>query len=313
MSFKYRAVGYINNIFDDWRSWLVTRWGTGKIFISESETLLFPAATTEYAFQLGKSPQRQVCLAVFAKTPLRKRFVVNPVLELAHVGLLSRTSHSEKADTPATNCCRASSFEIALEEANEAHQMSSAHTAQPTKADELGSPRTDGRGTEPCAGNPQLNPYSCLSCRRKKKKCDRVYPCINCRKAGADCLFVPRRPSTRPKTTQGMLERLQHLEGVISHLRENYVQGASQPSSENTKVHTNTNIEEADTAPRSDSTNSKIAKHDAVAELGTELGRLAVGDGRSRYINSSFWASLDEEICANECYWSLVLIPHSLH
>ncbi|KAL7933083.1 hypothetical protein V8C35DRAFT_327862 [Trichoderma chlorosporum] len=133
--------------------------------------------------------------------------------------------------------------------------MSSAVFTQPTQADEPGSPRIDDRRVETSDGHPQLNPYSCLSCRRKKKKCDRVYPCVNCRKAGVDCLFVPRRPSTRPKTTQGMLERLQHLEGVIGHLRDNYI-----------------------------------------AELGTELGRLAVGDGRSRYISSSFWASLDEEV-----------------
>ncbi|UKZ74868.1 hypothetical protein TrVFT333_002538 [Trichoderma virens FT-333] len=174
--------------------------------------------------------------------------------------------------------------------------MSSAQIAQPTKADEPGSPRTDGRGTESYAGHPQLNPYSCLSCRKKKKKCDRVYPCVNCRKAGADCLFVPRRPSTRPKTTQGMLERLQHLEGVIGHLRDSYGQGTTQKSTKTAEVRANASIEGCETTPRSDSTDSRRTQPNAVAELGTELGRLAVGDGRSRYISSSFWASLDEEV-----------------
>ncbi|KAL7949267.1 hypothetical protein V8C42DRAFT_310423 [Trichoderma barbatum] len=181
-----------------------------------------------------------------------------------------------------------------MEDAKEAHEMSSAQIAQPTQADVPGSPRTDARGTEPHAGHPQLNPYSCLSCRKKKKKCDRVFPCVNCRKAGVDCLFVPRRPSTRPKTTQGMLERLQHLEGVIGHLRDNYSNGATQSSLKNAEIRTNTIIEEEETTPRSDSTGT--TQSDAVADLGTELGRLAVGDGRSRYISSSFWASLDEEV-----------------
>ncbi|KAM6483680.1 hypothetical protein HDV62DRAFT_359091 [Trichoderma sp. SZMC 28011] len=185
-----------------------------------------------------------------------------------------------------------------MEESHEAHEMSSAQIAQPTKADEPGSPRTDGRGTESNAGHPQLNPYSCLSCRKKKKKCDRVYPCVNCRKAGADCLFVPRRPSTRPKTTQGMLERLQHLEGVIGHLRDNYSQGGTQQSPKTTEARANAIIEGREATRRSSPTNNRGTQNqnDAVTELGTELGRLAIGDGRSRYISSSFWASLDEEV-----------------
>ncbi|KAL6851827.1 hypothetical protein J3F83DRAFT_765038 [Trichoderma novae-zelandiae] len=172
--------------------------------------------------------------------------------------------------------------------------MDSAPVTQPTQADEPGFPRPAGRTTEQDTGHPQLNPYSCLSCRKKKKKCDRVYPCVNCLKVGIDCLFVPRRPSTRPRTTQGMLERLQHLEGVIGHLRDNYNQGATQ--TQHAEVQPTSDIREAGTTPRSDSTNSGGSQNDAVAELGAEFGRLAVGDGRSRYISSSFWASLDEEV-----------------
>lgn len=175
--------------------------------------------------------------------------------------------------------------------------MSSAQTAQPTEADKPGSPRIGGRGTESNAEHPQLNPYSCLSCRRKKRKCDRLYPCINCRKDGTNCLFVPRRPSTRPKTAYGMLERLQHLEGVIGILRDNYSQGATNQSPETTEACFNAVTEESEVIHPSDSTSRRRTQDNAVAELGTELGRLAVGDGRSRYISSSFWASLDEEVC----------------
>lgn len=93
-----------------------------------------------------------------------------------------------------------------------------------------------------------------------------------------------------------MLERLQHLEGVIGILRDNYSQGATTQSPETTGVYINAITEEGDTSHLSDSTSCRRAQDDAVAELGTELGRLAVGDGRSRYISSSFWASLDEEV-----------------
>ncbi|TFB06975.1 Bikaverin cluster transcription factor bik5 [Trichoderma ghanense] len=183
-----------------------------------------------------------------------------------------------------------------MEETNEPRQMDSAHFTQPTKADEPGSPRAGGGTAEEYTGHPQLNPYSCLSCRKRKKKCDRVYPCVNCRRVGAECLFVPRRPSTRPRTTQGMLERLQHLEGVIGHLRDNYSQVAKQPSSQQAEVRPTPDIREADSTPHSDSANGGGSQNDALGELGTELGRLAIGDGQSRYISSSFWASLDEEV-----------------
>lgn len=168
--------------------------------------------------------------------------------------------------------------------------------AQLIRANEPGSPRWDGREADAHFGISQLNPYSCLSCRKKKKKCNRVYPCANCRKAGDDCLFVPRRPSTRPKTTQGMLERLQHLEGVIGHLRENYNQGVSQLFSEKANTSIKANSRGPKAISQSHSPNGRGARKDDVAELGTELGRLAVGEGRSRYISSSFWASLDEEV-----------------
>jgi hypothetical protein len=94
-----------------------------------------------------------------------------------------------------------------------------------------------------------------------------------------------------------MLERLQHLEGVIGILRDNYSQGATKQSPEATEACVNAIREEGETTYPSDSTSDRRTQDDAVAELGTELGRLAVGDGRSRYISSSFWASLDEEVC----------------
>lgn len=94
-----------------------------------------------------------------------------------------------------------------------------------------------------------------------------------------------------------MLERLQHLEGVIGVLRDNYSQGAANQSPETTEACFKAIAEEGEAANPSDSTSGRRAQDDAVAELGTELGRLAVGDGRSRYISSSFWASLDEEVC----------------
>jgi hypothetical protein len=47
-------------------------------------------------------------------------------------------------------------------------------------------------------------PISCLECRRKKLRCDRVQPCVQCKKGGREalCVFVnkPSGPSLRTGT-----------------------------------------------------------------------------------------------------------------
>lgn len=125
----------------------------------------------------------------------------------------------------------------------------------------------------------RLHPYSCLSCRRKKKKCDRISPCTNCRTLGVECLYVPRRPSTRQPAFMAVSERIRHLEHVINHMKK-HLDRALIP-------------EETESSPHSDSTKDV----DEIDDLDTEFGRLAMGNGRSRYMNSTYWASLDEEVC----------------
>ncbi|OJD14628.1 hypothetical protein AJ78_05058, partial [Emergomyces pasteurianus Ep9510] len=55
---------------------------------------------------------------------------------------------------------------------------------------------------------------SCLECRRRKLKCDRLHPCTNCSKTKRDCLFLAPAldPNSRKKLTElkekmGSLER----------------------------------------------------------------------------------------------------------
>ncbi|KAI1623256.1 hypothetical protein EDD37DRAFT_695640 [Exophiala viscosa] len=46
---------------------------------------------------------------------------------------------------------------------------------------------------------PLLQPYSCLQCKHRKVKCDRVDPCVHCRKAGAECIYRVPPPAKRRK------------------------------------------------------------------------------------------------------------------
>ncbi|RYP18681.1 hypothetical protein DL765_003816 [Monosporascus sp. GIB2] len=77
-----------------------------------------------------------------------------------------------------------------------------------------------------------LNPRSCVTCRRRKVRCDKFMPCGNCRKAHIQCVFpapgrAPRRPRVRdpdapPKQTSEreieLLKRLRKLEGIVEDL-----------------------------------------------------------------------------------------------
>ncbi|KAH9903837.1 fungal-specific transcription factor domain-containing protein [Xylariomycetidae sp. FL2044] len=77
-----------------------------------------------------------------------------------------------------------------------------------------------------------LNPRSCVTCRRRKVRCDKYMPCGNCRKAQIQCVFpapgrAPRRPRVKdpnagPKQTSEreieLMKRLRKLEGIVEDL-----------------------------------------------------------------------------------------------
>ncbi|KAF4984935.1 hypothetical protein FDECE_16964 [Fusarium decemcellulare] len=134
----------------------------------------------------------------------------------------------------------------------------------------------------------RLHPYSCLPCRERKRKCDRIAPCANCHKVGAECRFVPRRPSTRQPASVALLERLRHLETIISRMQSHLGPEVLRDIASDTTT-TKQLLRKGTSTPQSDSAKD-------VDELGTDFGRLAMGDGRSRYVIGSCWASLSDEV-----------------
>ena len=159
-----------------------------------------------------------------------------------------------------------------------------------------------------------LNPRSCVTCRKRKVKCDKRHPCSNCNKAAIDCIFpgpgrAPRR-SRKPPDTE-LLARLRRLEGVVQSLGKGV--------DENGEAIVEPPIETVNTQPlqtngtegvQSRKTCGVIGSHDAhpswlpearTGEKGTEgivkeFGRLVVDEGRSRYVSNKFWNSLSEEV-----------------
>jgi len=175
-----------------------------------------------------------------------------------------------------------------------------------------------------------LNARSCVTCRRRKVKCDKQFPCSNCSKAGQQCVFpapgrAPRRPRAGGKVVSEreaeLLKRLRRLEGVVEELSGQVEIEAVKhsPSSDNSSSH-------KDSEPPSDTTNGKgntvrvvgmdegggtrkawITRTFRVGggppktafsadELNTGVGRLVLDEGKSRYVSSPFWASISDEV-----------------
>ncbi|KAL8900333.1 MAG: hypothetical protein Q9207_005748, partial [Kuettlingeria erythrocarpa] len=155
----------------------------------------------------------------------------------------------------------------------------------------------------------QPNPRSCVTCRKRKVRCDKRHPCSNCNKAAIECVFpgpgrAPRR-SRKPPDAE-LLARLRRLEGVVQHLGKNLDEEAEKVDHIVKEEPDTTEAgDESDTKPRE--CEKKIPKacgmfngpqprKQSVDGVTKEFGRLVVEEGRSRYVSNKFWNSMSEEI-----------------
>ncbi|KAF2186646.1 hypothetical protein K469DRAFT_706628 [Zopfia rhizophila CBS 207.26] len=137
------------------------------------------------------------------------------------------------------------------------------------------------------------NPRSCVTCRKRKVKCDKKHPCSNCARAKIECVFPGpgRAPRKSRKPLDGeLMERLRRLEGVVQSLNaqveEEQTNGGEEKSRQGSAVGGCPNGRES----------PSVAVDNSVEGLESRFGRLVVDQGRSRYINNSFWASLNNEV-----------------
>ncbi|KIW30712.1 uncharacterized protein PV07_02419 [Cladophialophora immunda] len=151
----------------------------------------------------------------------------------------------------------------------------------------------NGPASNPSA--PRLNPRSCVTCRRRKVRCNKENPCANCVRAGIECVFpgpgrAPRKPRKPPDAE--LLARLRRLEGVVHSLGaqvdENGIVSPTLTGS--TDIRARFGEAQSSDSPVSDRTDPKrqsIDKH---------LGRLVINEDRSRYVNNAFWTGMSDEI-----------------
>ncbi|KAI9742890.1 MAG: hypothetical protein M1818_003619 [Claussenomyces sp. TS43310] len=174
--------------------------------------------------------------------------------------------------------------------------------------------------------NPNQNPRSCHTCRRRKVKCDKVSPCSNCVRSHAECVFPgPGRAPRKPRVGKGntereteLLKRLRRLEGVVEELsgqieseaagkasssspdkeEENGENGSpnisSKPYGEQVRVTgVDEGIHKRQCLTRVEGFGQEPAKLDT---LDGQLRNLVIDEGKSRYVGSDFWARLNLEV-----------------
>lgn len=140
---------------------------------------------------------------------------------------------------------------------------------------------------------------SCDLCRRRKVKCDRGNPCSSCRRAGVACVFsipprVPRaRKVGRRKPDGEILKRIAKLENLVKYLE-----------TENSGIlSTALAINKTDAGYASETAISADASERQLEGLGAT--RSSPNDHLDRYLSSSFWVTLSDEVrCLYGSFWT---------
>jgi len=233
---------------------------------------------------------------------------------------VSPPGHGATVDEPSTRpsaYLAPSDFLPGLPPSTEVPRDSSGNAGS-TPADDAGAPDAP----EPGPGRPHvdaqgrtLNPRSCVTCRKRKVKCDKLHPCSNCNRAHIHCVFPApgRAPRKVRKIGEGrdkeLLERLRRLEGVVkgmgvevpggketNHLSNEAERDESVLQKRDAEQHNGSTANGAPSVDAEEDFQRKTRLVDHRGSFENRFGRLVVNEGKSRYINNSFWANLSNEV-----------------
>jgi len=98
-------------------------------------------------------------------------------------------------------------------------EQSSPYVSRPESPKIAGSKRAHEASSTSNAEN--LKPYACVTCSRRKVRCDKREPCSTCQKSGTECVFrapAPPQPRKRRAPETILLERLKRAEDLLTGL-----------------------------------------------------------------------------------------------
>ncbi|TVY25692.1 Bikaverin cluster transcription factor [Lachnellula hyalina] len=194
-------------------------------------------------------------------------------------------------------------------------------------------PRDENRGSETqgtadssipaSASAPIPKKRSCVVCRSRKVRCDKLSPCSNCRRANIACVFPstdrPPRWARRlaasnpqvsavsqtpdPAATQ-VMERLRNLESLVKDL-SGQLEVANAAAAANAAANSTAGGSSGVNSPGSSSHDRDTGLQKEVSPstntenvgLQKQFGRLVLQDAnRSRYVSSGFWSRVNDEL-----------------
>ncbi|KAL7907485.1 hypothetical protein GGI35DRAFT_89471 [Trichoderma velutinum] len=178
------------------------------------------------------------------------------------------------------------------------------------------------RGGENPIAEDNLRIWSCVTCRRRKVKCDRRDPCSNCVKNQIECHFpvtgrLPRRrdPAVWKSPTEKqseLLDRLRRLESLVTELAAQVEDGPDKiqsifpgPLANTASVIHSAEAASAETGKRElMNSESPMAigellsamKSSLEGEINEDFGRLVVGKDAGLQIGKGFWSIFCSEV-----------------
>lgn len=151
----------------------------------------------------------------------------------------------------------------------------------------------------------QLNPRSCITCRRRKVRCNKHHPCSNCIKARIECIFpspgrAPRK--TRKPRNGELLARLRTLETIVQNMNEtggdapvDTPGGGLNPTEKPTSDMENQLVPPVDGGVCPGGSKHRETSSDTIEK---EFGKLVVGEDKSRYVSHHFWTNIGDTVCS---------------
>lgn len=169
-----------------------------------------------------------------------------------------------------------------------------------------------------------LNPWSCVTCRRRKVRCDRRAPCSNCAAGSIECHYPPsnraprrshdhaaalKRAEEKHRSVE-LLERIRRLEGILETLNVQVPlepSGKERSSSGDAPKESTAGIDRSGTHD-AETGESKILAYDTrygdqqgrSAEVVEEMGSLVIDAEGRGYVTSRFWSEFREEVSLSQ-------------
>ncbi|PYH73109.1 putative transcription factor [Aspergillus vadensis CBS 113365] len=130
--------------------------------------------------------------------------------------------------------------------------------------------------------------FSCIACRQRKSRCDRLQPCTSCVARGHSCVYVARKPPASPLqptpvgAAAGLHDRLVQLERLVKSLMPDGVN--------------NDEVRQLATPDTTPSSSIRPGSGGSVLDAQSDCGSMQITDSELQYVAGEHWAAILDSI-----------------